>query len=353
MISTVGIGGAFKVSEKTASLEVDLGRLKDFLSSCHNTGATLRLTSDNRLKATSGSLKKLFLPRRYAQEKKAASDYFQTGKAKITVGSAQQCVPKPPPPAIILPDGIMQHVRNKNDVMACGPSEMSSAAWGRIAQAIGRARDILDMAVQRMDEGIIHDVFDSANTSTLQSDFEAIRLVISNYLSTRQSRVFLVRQLNPGAKDFAFVYPSDPLERIFLTDRLLAPDQSCDHLALSLIHEISHLKLGAGDFLYYEIASHPDMTRNEWLDALQSSAHAASRGEGPANEIIARRARAPGVSVDLLKRVFGTSDHQKIVMGLETGTGGRLNALRNNADSIALAAFLMSRDIGPIQPLRA
>jgi insecticidal toxin complex protein TccC len=158
--------------------------------------------------------------------------------------------------------------------------------------------------------------------------FKVLREAASEYREGENQEQFaFVRSKKQG--ELAFTNKSDPNKRIFITEFGL--QQSPIVIAMTLGHELSHLKLDSHDFFYYERGHRINPKSHERVEADRVA-------QGAMDAQLADMA-SKRVPVDVLREIFDAKKPAGIQQALQGNPALRSQILLNNADTLALLVF--------------
>nr|WP_200998952.1 M48 family metalloprotease [Pseudomonas cichorii] len=184
---------------------------------------------------------------------------------------------------------------------------------------------------------------------SLAESYTSLNDIVQEYREGERYHQFAVVS---GSMGHAYVTPSDPHKRIFLSDSLL--DKHAMGTALVVSHELSHVlpKDSTQDFAYLNSTfikeSRTNLDRKEFnahLDQLALSSQSLS--EGRENDYIYSRTQDVAlrglVKKDELMKLFEVRREEDIRVERLSDPAVRANLLRRNADSIAALGLFLSR----------
>ncbi|SDW24775.1 insecticidal toxin complex protein TccC [Pseudomonas syringae] len=215
--------------------------------------------------------------------------------------------------------------------------ENSSDAAGKLRTAIDYAVTATAEAIEALENP------PSANYSTLArrilgdenpdhdlllTNFRTLHAAAIKYQNKNAEQLVVVKSKIPT--ELAFVVKGDPHERIFFTEAGLKQPKKI--MAMTFIHELSHIKLKTGDFYYYQKGYTTNPNNQESPD----EAH--DVGAGLHDERLVTTAQK-NVSKKMLRSLFGSSNTGDFKTKLQTDKTLRSNALLRNADTWALLIF--------------
>lgn len=134
----------------------------------------------------------------------------------------------------------------------------------------------------------------------------------------------------------AFTYRKDPHERIFMTEAALKT--SPKYTGMVLVHELSHIKLGKSDSIYY-----PSGHTLNPADPSQQALEADRVSMGHKDNVLSQYIEKNFSKEDRVK-LFGASRAEDIEKALKDTPGLRTNTLFNNADSFSLLVFSLGHE---------
>lgn len=233
----------------------------------------------------------------------------------------------------------------RGNIKSRGLSQIKShdpAAGMRLESALDYAKSATNEAVRILEsedlspkqEGLATRIFgasakEDSFRSALLARVKTLNNAVDDYVAHKTEQIVEVK--SKREKELAFTLGKDSKERIFFTTTGL--QESPRVIAMTLVHELSHLKLDTEDFHYYE--------KGHQVNPEEPGAHMTEAdrvAKGAEDQRLADYSEKQ-VPKDKRLKIFGAHKAPQIIETMKVKPATRSQALLNNADSISLYIF--------------